>query len=273
MPLRILTNAQSLFAQQNLGIAQKGLNTALERLSSGLRINHSYDDPAGYLFALQMTFQIDSTNAGTNNLRMAIELMNTADSYTKTIGENLNRMSDLATQAHNALLTGDQRAMLNYEFVELRAEIQRLAQNATYNGRTLIDGAILGSTVQSGYSVSDFVQISINALTQGALGITALTVSTMAGASAAITAINSAAVFVLAPAAAALGAQAAGWMKSTDAQDAYVTNLMSARSRVRDADVAAETTNLTNYQVIVQSGIAALAQANAAQTLALGLLQ
>jgi flagellin len=274
MPLRILTNTQSLFAQANLGISQKGLNQALERLSSGLRINHAYDDPAGFLFALQMTFNITGEQSGTNNLHMAIDMLNTADSYTRTISEDMSRMSDLATQAHNGLLTGDQRAGLNYEFQELYAEIQRLATNASYNGKTLLDGGILGSTVQSGFSVSDFVQISINALTQTALfGAAAMTISTMVGASTAIGIVNSGVTTVLSPAVAALGAQAAGWMKSADAQDFYTTNLKAARSRIQDADVAAETTNLTNYQVIVQSGIAALAQANSAQTLALGLLK
>jgi flagellin len=180
----------------------------------------------------------------------------------------------LATQAHNALLTGDQRAGLNYEFQELIGEIQRLSTNAAYNGKTLLDGTILGSTVQSGFSVADQVQISIAALTTAAngLAIAGMTISSMTGASSAIQAVNSVAVGVLAPAVASLGAQAAGWMKSTEAQDFYLTNLKSARSRIQDADVAAETTNLTNYQVIVQSGIAALAQANSAQTLALGLL-
>ena len=273
MPLRILTNTQSLFAQTNLGIAQKGLNQALERLSSGLRINHAYDDPAGFLFSLQMSFTINGSAAGNNNLRMAIELMNTADSYSRTISENLSRMNELATQAHNALLTADQRAGLNYEFRELIGEIQRLAQNAVYNGKTLLDGSIIGSAVQAGFSVSDVVQISINSLTTAALGIAALSISSMTAASSSIAAVNSAAVTILSPAVASLGAQAAGWMKSTEAQDFYLTNLRAARSRINDADIAAETTNLTNYQVIVQAGVAALAQSNSAQTLALGLLQ
>jgi|GEM_PF-1999885 len=272
MPLRILTNVQSLFAQRNLGIAQRSLGSALEKLSSGLRINHSYDDPSGFLYSVQMTFKIQGTEAGTNNLRMAVEVMNTADSYTRTIAENMERMGELGTQATNNLLTAQQRSAMQFEFNELIDEIQRLTVNAVYNGRTLLDGSMQGVTVQAGYSVADVISISINGLTIGTLGIASLSLATIGGANQAITIVNSAAAFILSPAVAAIGAQAAGWLKSTDAQDAYTTNLRAARSRILDTDVAVETTNLTNAQVIVQSGIAALAQANSAQTLALGLI-
>lgn len=273
MPLRILTNTQSLFSQRNLGIAQKGLSTALERLSSGIRINHAYDDPAGFLFTVQMTFQIQGEDAGTNNLRMAVEVMNTADSYTRTIAEDLQRMNELATQARNSLLTTQQRQALQYEFTEIIDEIQRLTQNAQFNGRTLLDGSLQGVTVQSGFSQADVVSLSIAAMTIGAMNIASLTLGNVAAAGTAVTYVNSAAIYVLSPAVAGIGAQAAGWSKSVDAQDAYTTNLRAVRSRIYDADIAQETTNLTNSQVIVQAGIAALAQANSAQTLALGLLQ
>lgn len=274
MPLRINLNKDALFAQTNLGIVQQKLTTALEHLSSGLRINHAWEDPAGLLLSTQMQFNIVGVDAGTYNLRMSVDLLNTADSFTRTITENMQRMTDLAYQARNALLTTAQRQSLNFEFRELIDEIGRLTVNATYNGRVLLDGSLANVTIQVGVSAADTVTLSIPTLTIGAngLGISALTIGSMPAALSAISMLGTAASGVLSPAIAAIGAQAAGWSKSADAMEIYSTNLKAARSRIIDADIAVETTNLTNAQVVVQSGIAALAQANAAQTLALGLI-
>jgi flagellin len=274
MPLRINLNKDALFAQTNLGIVQRNLTQALEHLSSGLRINHAWEDPAGLLLATQMQFQITGVDAGVNNLNMAVDLLNTADSFTRTITENLTRMTDLAYQAKNGLLTTAQRTTLNSEFVELIDEIERLATNATYNGRVLLDGSLSAVSVQTGASAADAVTVSIPTLTIGGagLGISALTITSMPAAQSAISMIETATRFTLAPAIAAIGAQSAGWLRSADAMSIYSTNLKAARSRIIDADIATETTKLTNAQVVVQSGIAALAQANAAQTLALGLI-
>lgn len=272
MALRILTNTASLGAQRELDIAQRALYQTLEKLSSGKRINHSWQDAAGFLLGIQMGYQITGVQAGTNNLTMAVDLLNTADSFTRAIDADMNRMVELAYQAKNNLLTAQQRSALDNEFQELITEIQRLATNAVYNGRTLLDGSLIAVTVQTGYSASDFVQVSIDNMSTGALGLAGLGVTTVALAQTAISTINSTVRNIFGPAVARIGAQAASWLKSIDAQDAYAQNLTAARSRITDADIAAETTNLTNYQVIVQSGIAALAQANAAQTLALGLI-
>jgi flagellin len=274
MGFRILTNTMSLVAQTNLTMAQKRMNLALERLSSGARINHADDDPAGYMLSIQMQFQITGTDVGTNNLYMAIDAINTADAFVKVMQEDLQRMNELAYLSKNDLMTVDQRRTYDYEFTELIEEINRLAQNANYNGRVLMTGSLQGVTVQTGASATDVVQLSINTLTVGANGlvISALFISTIVGANAAIIQLNSSVRVVLGPAIAAMGAQASGWKKSASAQEFYSTNLKAARSRVYDADIAVETTNLTNSQVIVQSGIAALAQSNAAATMALGLI-
>lgn len=275
MPLRINLNKDALFAQTNLGIVQGKLTQALERLSSGLRINHAWEDPAGLLFSLQMQFQIVGVDAGNVNLSMAVDAMNTSDSFTRTIGDNLTRMTDLSFQAKNALLTTEQRSTLNFEFMELLEEVNRMAQNAEYNGKVLLNGSLLGVTVQTGYSAGNVVTLSIPCLTIGGSGLNISAMSIGGGmtyAQSAINQINSSVQTIFGPAIAAIGAQSAGWSRSVSAQEMYSANLKAARSRIIDADLAQETTNLTNAQVIVQSGIGALAQANAAQTLALGLL-
>ncbi len=274
MGFRILTNTMSLVAQTNLTYTQRALTSALEKLSSGSRINHAYDDPAGYLMALQMQFQITGTDVGTNNLYMAIDALNTADSFLRVVQDDLQRMNELAYLAKNGLMTPDQRNTYNYEFQELISEIQRLTTNANYNGRVLMNGSLAGVTIQTGASAADVVTMSIQTMTAGGSGLalTGLAISTIQRADSAILQIKSAVRVTVGPTIAALGAQASGWMRSTAAQESYSTNLKAARSRIYDADIAAETTNLTNSQIIVQSGVAALAQANAAATLAMGLI-
>lgn len=274
MALRILTNIPSLTAQRNLDIAQRALTKALERLSSGIRINRAADDPAGFLVSILMDFQVKGVDVGTNNLLMAVDLLNTADAYVRTISENLTRMEELAFLAHNSLLSDAQRAAYNLEFQERIIEIQRLASNAAYMGKALLTGSLVGSIIQTGPSLVDVVTISIETLTTGACGlnISGLSISTMSSASQVIFTMPTTINTYFGPRIANIAAQASAWLSSSDAQKALLEALKAGKSRIWDADLAAETTNLTNAQVIVQSGIAALAQANAAQTLALGLI-
>jgi flagellin len=274
MALYIQSNIDSIVAQNHLGVAKDALSTALERISSGLRINHSADDPAGALFGMQMQFQIQGENVGSNNLNMAVDLLNTADSFIQAINSDLTTMASLADQARNALLTNDQRGSLNTEYFALASEINRIATNANYNQKALIDGTLLGVTIQTGFSAADVVTFSLPyALTTANLGITANSISQTGSAGAALSALNSALTAIIAPLIAQVGSLASSWASSVTATNAYTATLSAARARIMNADIAQETTNLTNSQVIVQSGIAALAQANSAQTLALGLLK
>jgi len=251
-------------AQKNLAITQRTLLQGLEKLSSGKKINHAYDDASGFLLATQLTFKINGVNAGTSNLQMAVDLMSTADSYTQTISEDLGKMQELATQSNNGLLTPAERQALQPEYSELVNEIQRLTTNASYNGRAILDGSLQNVTVQSGFSVADTVTANIGNFSTGATGLNIANtgISTQADAVNALAQISSAVQNVLSPNVAQIGAQSAGWLKSADAQDAYAINLTAARSSVMDADIAAETTDLTNSQVVNQFGMAALAQAN-----------
>jgi flagellin len=274
MAFYTLSNIDSLVAQKNLSVAKDSLSSALERISSGLRVNHAGDDPAGYLFGLQMKYQINGTDTGTNNLNMAIDLMNTADSYLTAITGDITQMQGLADQAKNALLTNDQRGVLNGTYLQLASEVQRMALNANYNQRALLDGSLTGVTIQTGFSSADVVTFSLPyALTTANLGLTTYGISQVSTAGNTISALNSSLIAVIAPLVEGIGAFASSWAASVTAQSAYSANLTAARGRIMNADIAAETTNLTNSQVIVQSGIAALAQANSAQTLALGLLK
>lgn len=270
----INSNYNSLSTQTFLSIAQRSVTKALERLASTIRINHASDDPSGLLMAIQMSNQITGTQAGTNNLSMAVDLLNTADSYTRIISEDLEAMAGLAAQASNSLLTDPQRQLLDVSYQNLKSEVDRLATTVEFNGRTLLDGTLTNVTVQAGASSANTITLNIGDLTTGAAGlnIAGTNILTQANATAATNQLNAAVQNVLGPTVAEIGAQSASMLKSIDAQNTYATNLMAARSYIMDADIAAETTNLINSQIIVKAGVKALSLANKAREYALNLL-
>jgi flagellin len=277
MPIYVLGNIPSLNAQRNLGVAQRSLNQALERLSSGLRINSAKDDAAGMLIAARTQKSIIAWSVGANNLRLGGDLLATADSFGSIIIEDLQRMYDLTNQSLNGLLSDSERDLLNNEFRDLRNEVQRLAVNTRFLSQSLLTGDVDGLSVRTGEGAGNIVTLSIyglttgNAAAAGGISIALNVISSQGGASDAFVAL-SAAIERTTSTLGYIGAKSAAFAKSIDATDALVENLTSARNRIVNADVAAETTNLTNAQIIVQSGISALVQANSAQTLALSLL-
>ncbi|MBD3246397.1 MAG: hypothetical protein GF333_05235 [Candidatus Omnitrophica bacterium] len=273
MPIYVASNIPSERAQRYLGIAQRSLNTTLERLASGKRINSAQDDPAGLLMSNRLTRAVQAWDQGASNMRMGLDLLQTADSFMTIIEEDLLRMDELARESMNGLLTDDERNLLNKEFTEIIPEITRLTENTKYLGQTLFTG--LSVSLVAGEGAGNVVTVMINGMTTGAAGglsITSLTIGTFSQASVAVGVLSAQAFPLLTSVIAQIGAQANAFTKSVDATDALVENLTAGRDRILLADLAQETTNLTNNQIIVQSGISALVQANSAQTLALGLL-
>lgn len=272
MPLYILSNIQSMRAQRHLGIQQRGLNTTLERLASGKRINNAKDDPAGLLLSTRFGKSVTAWKSGSNSLRLGLDLISTADSYLTILVEDLERLYQLGSDAMNGLLSNNERALLNEEFTRIIPEMQRLAQNTKFLDQTLLAGGMTVS-IRAGEGAGNNVTIQIGTLTTGnnGLNISSQTIGTQAAASAALSAL-SAAFSTINQVIAEIGAQGNAFTKSVDAQDALVENLTAAKGRILNADLAQETTNLTNQQIVVQSGISALVQANSAQTLALALL-
>jgi len=270
MAIYTLSNIPSMRAQRYLNISQRSLNTALERLSSGKKINHASDDPAGMLLSTRFTRSIQAWETGANNLQMATDLLNTADSFSTIIREDVERLNELANQSLNGLLSDNERALLDEEFQAILPEINRLATNTKYLGLTIFSGA-LSVEVKAGEGSTNVVTVSISGLSTTALQINGQSIGNQGAASTALSAIG-AAFSVLAGALAEIGAKASAFTKSMDATDALVENLAASKATIMNADLAKETTNLTNSQIVVQSGISALVQANSAQTLALSLL-
>ena len=164
MPSFINTNISSLNAQRNLNTSQSALQTSLQRLSSGLRINGAKDDAAGLAISSRMTSQINGNTQAARNANDGISLAQTAEGDLNQIGTNLQRMRDLAIQSANGTNSVSDRAALNSELQSLGAEIDRVAQNSSFNGVRLLDGTFTAQNFQVGAGGTANDQIAINSI-------------------------------------------------------------------------------------------------------------
>jgi len=160
MPQIINSNVASLNAQRNLNTSQSSLNTSLTRLSSGLRINSAKDDAAGLAISERMTSQIRGLNQAARNANDGISLSQTAEGALGEIGNNLQRIRELAVQSANATNSASDRASLQAEAAQLTAEITRVASQTQFNGTNLLDGSFLNQSFQVGANANQTINIS-----------------------------------------------------------------------------------------------------------------
>lgn len=172
MPQTINTNTASLNAQRNLNMSQTAQATAMQRLSSGLRVNSAKDDAAGLAIAERMNSQVRGMNVAIRNANDAISLAQTAEGALGKIGDNLQRMRELALQARNASNSDGDRANLQKEFRQLQLEINRTVEGTTFNGKSLFTGGGAGLEFQigSGTAISDRIVIEDSTLSGGTAG-------------------------------------------------------------------------------------------------------
>ena len=281
MPSIINTNISSLNAQRNLAASQNSLSTSMQRLSSGLRVNSAKDDAAGLAIAERMNAQVKGMNVAIRNANDGISLAQTAEGALGKLTDNLQRMRELAVQSANDTNGTSDRSALDNEYKQLAAENARIIAVTKFNGQTLLDGN--GGTagaftfqVDANTSGNDSVTITTTDMatqmgtnTQGAtasLGATAATAHTaMDDIDDALDAVN--------------------LLRSTfgafqNRFEAIISNLQvsaenqsAARSRIMDADFAAETANLSRAQILQQAGTAMVAQANQLPQTVMQLLQ
>jgi flagellin len=381
----INTNIASLNAQRNLNASQSTLQTALQRLSSGLRINSAKDDAAGMAIASRMSTQINGLNQASRNANDGISLAQTAEGALSTISDNLQRIRELAVQARNATNSASDRAALDTEAQQLKSEIDRVALTTSFNGVKLLDGSFTAQAFQVGANVGETITVAnianaqsaqlgsssvaqvtgaaataltaitagdltINGVSVGAIaadtnaanrassimnainsysgqtgvyatvlssaptqvvltnsgsvtatpniviglagtattadtgltaatttptvttGFAALSLSSVAGADTAMTTMD-AALTAVNTARANLGAIQNRFSSVVTNLQTTAENVSAARSRIQDADFAAETANLTRAQILQQAGTAMLAQANALPQNVLSLLK
>jgi flagellin len=269
----INTNMLSLNAQRNLSTSQSSLATALQRLSSGLRINSAKDDAAGLAISERFTAQIRGLNQAVRNANDGISLAQTAEGALAEVTNNLQRIRELAVQSANATNSASDRTSLQLEVTQLLEEINRVADQTSFNGTVLLDGSFTGATFQVGANAGDTIAVTVTVdANTAALFTTAPDVTTAANASAAIGAVDTALDSINA-ARATFGAIQNRFESVIANVSTTAENLTASRSRIRDADFAAETAALTRAQILQQAGVAILAQANAIPQNVLGLLR
>ncbi len=276
MALVINSNIMSLNAQRNVSSTNNALATSLERLSTGLRINSAKDDAAGLYSVERMTADIRGLNQAARNAADGISLSQTAESALGQISDNLQRIRELAVQASNG--TVEDRTGLQTEADLLSAEILRVAGNASFNGVQLLDGSQLTALeFQVGQDATD--QISIASTTLDVSGITAYAgsgafdISTDANAAQAVLTTVDADIDAVSGLRATFGATQNRFESVISSVQSYAENVSASRSRIQDADFAAETANLTKVQIMQQAGVAMLSQANSAPQNVLSLLR
>lgn len=260
----INTNIASLNTQRNLSSSQSALSTSLQRLSSGLRINSSKDDAAGLAIATRMDSQVRGQQVAIRNANDAISFAQVAEGGLSKQTDALQRMRELAVQSINGTNTSTDRTNLNAEFSQLTDEVTRLGTATKFNGTTVFGAA---QTFQVGADAGD--TISTASVTAATI---AGSVSDVAAASAAITAID-AALTAANTNRATLGAIQNRFESVVSNLQISVENQSASKSRIMDADFAAETANLTRGQILQQAGTAMLAQANSLPNNVLSLLR
>lgn len=294
MPSVINTNIASLNAQRNLSTSQSALQRSLQRLSSGMRINSAKDDAAGMAVATRMESIIRGSQVAMRNANDGISLAQTAEDSIGKITDGLQRMRELAVQAANATLAPGDRDNLQVEFLQMQDEILRNISGANFNGVALLDTAAgtFGSSFsfQIGANASGANVLTIDTTTgtsPGALLDFSSYVGGSAGDGTAVMFIGGTggidvqcALGMLDSALGQVNAARAKWGAVQNRFDAIVSSLQitvenqsAAKSRIMDADFAAETAALTRGQILQQAGTAMLAQANSLPTGVLSLLK
>lgn len=258
----INTNMTSLIGQQNLQKSQSSLQTSMERLSSGLRINSAKDDAAGQAIANRMTSQITGMRQAQRNANDGISMVQTMEGGLNQINDNLQRIRELAVQAASDTNSADDRASIQTEITERVAEIDRIAGGASFNGTNLLNGAVtLNIQVGANTTANDSIAVGTVDATSTTLGVNALAVTDSTTSQAAIDAVDTA-MSTIDTARSTLGATLNRFDSVVENLATTSTNLSAARSRIEDADYAVEVSNMTRSQILQQAGTSVLAQAN-----------
>ena len=302
MALYVNTNVSSLNAQRQMLNSSNSLDTAFQRLSSGLRINSAKDDAAGLQITDRLTSQINGLEQGIRNANDGISLAQTAEGAMDEMTNMYQRIRTLAAQAANGSNTGQDRAALQLEARQLGAEINRISTDTTFGGTNILDGSF-STEFQVGADAHQTISMTMTAIaagTGGTVSVNSFAMSDMAVAATQIAGAGSGAATAFATAAglsftsvgeaqdilaavdamigaidakrAELGAVQNRFSSTIRNQTNIIENLSASRSRIRDADFATETATLTKAQILQQASSTILSQANQRSQSALSLL-
>ncbi|QEP45072.1 flagellin FliC [Ectothiorhodospiraceae bacterium BW-2] len=276
MSLSIYTNIASLSAQNSLSYSNNLMQTSMQRLSSGLRINSAQDDASGLAISRRLDAQVRGMNVAMRNASDGISMAQTAENALGQAGDMLQRMRELAVQAANGTLSTSDRTNLQSEYDQLNTEIGRVISSTEYNGKTLLNGSAGSVKIQIGADNSSGNQITVNF--DAISGVTASGVANAGSVGTVSTALN--AISAIDTAIDNITAQQATYGAMQSRFDSTINILRgsseqtaAALGRIQDTDYATETANFTKMQILQQAGIAMLAQANQTPNNILSLLR
>ncbi|HTH29193.1 MAG TPA: flagellin [Sphingobium sp.] len=270
------TNVSAIRAQNASNKANMGLATAMERLSTGKRINSAKDDAAGLAIATKMTSEIRGLTAASRNANDGLSLTQTAEAAMGEVGNIVQRIRELAVQGANGTLSLTDRTGIQAEVTELTAQITSIAGSTKFNGVALLGGGAAGTDfdIQTGTNATDQVTVNVKGMALADLGLGALNFAdaTGAGASGALATLDTA-LNTISSARATLGGSQSRLEATVSNLNASITNMSEARSRIEDADFSVESAALAKNQILSQASTAMLAQANQSQQGVMSLLR
>lgn len=276
MGLRINTNIQALAAQRSLSVNRQSQEQSLERLSSGNRINRAGDDAAGLAISERIRASVRSLAQAGRNASDGISLVQVAEGGTNEISNILVRMRELSIQGSSDTIGNLERGFIDKEVQALKSEVTRIAQNTEFNGTKLLNGSADKLDIQVGLNNNPnedrlIFDAQKQNVTAEALGISNVSTLTKEGSQQNLKMVDDA-LNSLNSNRAELGATQNRLQSTVNSISIYKENLEAARSRIRDTDMAQETSELTKQNILTQAGISVLAQANQNPQMALKLL-
>jgi len=272
MSLSILNSISSLNAENALSTTQTNLQKVLTELSTGLKINSGSDDAAGLSIANGLQANVSALNQSSQNASDGVGLLQTADGALSQVTTLLDRAVTLATEASTGGLSTAQSKALDGEYQSILTEIGNIGSTTNYNG-TAIFGTTANVYTSDGTAAgSSTIATTINALTTAALSLTGTNLTSVGTAQTALSDITTA-IGTVAANRGAIGAAVNQLNADTNVENTEVTNLTSAQNNIQNADIGQTVTQLTQYNVLEQTGIQALQQSNQAQQAVLKLLQ
>jgi flagellin len=268
MSLRINTNVEAFNAHRNLQGTESKLAMAMERLSSGYRINRAADDAAGLAISERLKAQIGGLGQAQRNAQDAVSLVQTAEGSLDQVHAMLQRIRDLAVEYKNGTLSSTDQQSIQSEVNQLASEIERIGSSASFNGISLLSNA---STLNFQVGSNDQQQISVSTISLGSTLGTAF-YSLSASGTSDISEID-AAINAVSATRSDFGAIENRLNYTLDNASIYEENLTASESRVRDVDMASEMVTFTKLQILQQAGTSMLAQANQSSQSVLSLLR
>ena len=271
MGLRINTNVSALNTSRVLRRSTSELNSSLERLSSGLRINRAADDAAGLAIAEGFRSQVRGTQVAQRNAQDGVSLVQTAEGSLSETTNILQRIRELAVQAANGTQSTNNRAALNNEVQQLLQQIDDIAEDTEFNGIRVLSSAQT-VTLQAGPNPSQTLVVSVNGAKTNDLGVSTVAISSVALAVSAISTVDIA-IQSVSTLRSTLGAFQNRLSFTINTLAIQEENASGSESAIRDADIAGETIKFTRNQILVSAGTSVLAQANTVPQTALQLLR